>query len=132
MCIRDSLDTIGLVRTLRKHSAHIGTGWTAEPPAPDVVDIVGTWFWGPRPHVLTAEGSQLRLAPVGGGRGSRFASDAAGGWIGLDEYFAGERLTVHPGQGGGAAYLDLGTFRFTRTPYDPSGDIPGGTGTGWR
>lgn len=127
-----SLDTIGLVRTFREHSPDIAPGWTADTPAPDVVDIVGTWFWGPRPHLLTAEGNQLRLAPVEGGRGSRFASDGAGSWTGMDEYFAGERLTVHHGDDGAATYLDLGSFRFTRTPYDPSGDIPGGTGTGWR
>ncbi|HWC22926.1 MAG TPA: serine hydrolase domain-containing protein [Flexivirga sp.] len=131
-----SLDTLGMVRTLREHSPRSAADWAAEAPAPDVVDLVGTWFWGPRPHLLTAEGSRLRLAPVEGGRGSRFAPDDAsgrtGGWVGLDEYFAGERLTVHRGGDGAPAYLDLGSFRFTRTPYDPAGDIPGGVGTGWR
>lgn len=127
-----ALDTIGLVRELREHVPQIASAWTADAPAPEALDIVGTWFWGPRPHVLTVEGTHLRLAPVSGGRGSRFASDAAGGWVGLDEYFAGERLTVHRDGSGGAPYLDLGSFRFTRTPYDPAGDIPGGAGTGWR
>lgn len=127
-----ALDTLGMVRTLREHTPHIAPGWTAESPAPEVIDIVGTWFWGPRPHLLTVEGDHLRLAPVDGGRGSRFTPDGAGGWTGLDEYFAGERLTVHRNADGEPAHLDLGSFRFTRTPYDPDGDIPGGAGTGWR
>lgn len=127
-----SLDGLALVRELRAHSPRIAPAWTADSPSREVLDIVGTWFWGPRPHVLTAERDQLRLAPVGGGRGSRFTPDGTGGWTGLDEYFAGERLTVHRSVDGTSDYLGLGSFRFTRTPYDPSGDIPGGTGTGWR
>lgn len=127
-----ALDNIELVRELREHSPRIDPPWTASDAASDTADIIGTWFWGPRPHLLTREGHRLRLAPVSGGRGSRFTPDDAGGWVGLDEYFAGERLTVHHGSDGTPAHLDLGSFRFTRSPYDPSGDIPGGAGTGWR
>ncbi|MBB2892592.1 serine hydrolase domain-containing protein [Flexivirga oryzae] len=126
------LDNLQLVHALRERAPRIGSAWTADPAHTEAADIVGTWFWGPRPHLLTREGSGLRLAPLGGGRGSRFAPDADGGWIGLDEYFAGERLTVHRDAGSAPAYLDLGSFRFARTPYDPAGDIPGGAGTGWR
>lgn len=126
------LDSLQLVRELRERSPRIDEAWTADPSAADTADLVGTWFWGPRPHLLTREGTMLRLAPVAGGRGSRFAPDTDGSWLGLDEYFAGERLTVHRHPGGAPAYLDLGSFRFTRAPYDPAGDIPGGAGTGWR
>ncbi|WP_446665218.1 serine hydrolase domain-containing protein [Flexivirga sp. B27] len=130
-----ALDGIALVRELREHAPRTTTAWTADAtPADDAADVdspVGTWFWGPRPHVLTREGDRLRLAPVAGGRGSRFVADGSDSWVGLDEYFAGERLTVHRRDDGAPAYLDLGSFRFTRTPYDPSGDIPGGVGTGW-
>jgi hypothetical protein len=32
-----------------------------------------------------------------------------------------------------ADHLDLGTFVFTRTPYDPMGPVPGGVDEGgWR
>ena len=127
-----ALDSLRLVRELREHSPRVDPAWTAAPRAAETADLVGTWFWGPRPHLLTHEGTSLRLAPLEGGRGSRFAPDSGGGWLGLDEYFAGERLTVHREPGGAPAYLDLGSFRFTRTPYDPAGDIPGGAGTGWR
>lgn len=131
------LDAIALVREFRARQPRIAPGWTAEPATTDAAttdaaDLVGTWFWGPRPHLLTCEGTGLRLAPLAGGRGSRFTADGAGGWTGRDEYFAGERLTVHRDADGAPAYLDLGSFRFTRTPYDPAGDIPGGAGTGWR
>ena len=125
------LDSLQLVHELREHSPRMPTVWTASADAAGV-DLVGTWFWGPRPHLLTREGAGLRLAPLAGGRGSRFAPDGEDGWLGLDEYFAGERLTVRRHPDGSAAHLDLGSFRFTRTPYDPAGDIPGGAGTGWR
>lgn len=127
-----ALDSLGLVRTLRDHSPTHPAHWTAATPPAATADITGTWFWGPRPHVLTAERDGLRMTPVDGGRGSRFVPHSSGGWVGIDEYFAGERLTVHAGATGSAPYLDLGSFRFTRTPYDPDGDIPGGAGTGWR
>jgi CubicO group peptidase (beta-lactamase class C family) len=125
------LDPLELVRELRR-SVPVGrAAWTARGDM-QTLGLLGTWFWGPRPHLLTQEPDGLRLAPVGSGRGSRFVPDDAGGWIGLDEYFAGERLTVHRSADGAPAYLDLGSFRFSRTPYDPAGDIPGGTGNGWR
>ncbi|MFC6708056.1 serine hydrolase domain-containing protein [Flexivirga alba] len=73
-----TLDTIGLVRELREH--HIGAGWTAKSPTPDVVDIVGTWFWGPRPHVLTAEeaGCGSRRSKVAEAPGSPRTAQAPG------------------------------------------------------
>lgn len=127
-----ALDPLQLVRDYREHSPRVRPAWTASTPVDGFADLVGTWFWGPRPHLLTVEGELLRLAPVAGGRGSRFAPADGGSWIGLDEYFAGERLTVHRDENDAPAYLDLGSFRYTRTPYDPAGDIPGGSGTGWR
>ena len=34
---------------------------------------------------------------------------------------------------GVASHLDLASFRFTRTPYDPDADVPGGVDEGgWR
>lgn len=127
------LDGIALLRQLRTHVPRTSPEWTADVAPSDVLDIVGTWFWGPRPHLLTREdGGRLRLRPVHGGRGSRFTPGGPDTWTGLDEYFAGERLTVRRDPRGAATHLDLGSFRFTRTPYDPGGDIPGGVGTGWR
>jgi hypothetical protein len=34
---------------------------------------------------------------------------------------------------GSVSHLDIASFRFTRTPYDPDADIPGGVDPdGWR
>jgi CubicO group peptidase (beta-lactamase class C family) len=103
--------------------------WRPAPPAVDL-DVLGVWFWGPAPYVLRALGSGLLdLTPMPGrpGRASRFAPREDGTWLGLDGYHAGETLRIAPD------HLDLGTFVFTRTPYDPEAPVPGGVDErGWR
>ena len=47
-------------------------------------------------------------------------------WEGLDGYHTGEPLRVVRRADGSVSHLDLATFRFTRTPYDPDADVPGG------
>ena len=65
--------------------------------------------------------------PAAPGRASRFAARDDGTWLGLDGYFAGETLRIADD------HLDLGTFVFTRTPYDPEAPVPGGVDErGWR
>jgi hypothetical protein len=92
--------------------------------------VLGVWFWGPAPYVLRASGAGLlHLGPLPGrhGRSSRFAARDDGTWVGLDGYFAGEPLRI------AEDHLDLGTFVFTRTPYDPEAPVPGGVDErGWR
>jgi hypothetical protein len=52
--------------------------------------------------------------------------------MGLDGYYAGEPLRVVRDAGGAVSHLDLASFRFTRLPYDPERDIPGGVDdAGW-
>ncbi len=108
--------------------------WSSDPAQGRDLDLTGDWHWGPRPHRLTlgADG-ELQLSPLGApGRGSRFVPVAPDQWVGLDGYFAGELLRVHA-RSTPSPYLDLGTFRFTRTPYDPAADLPGGADpAGWR
>ena len=66
------------------------------------------------------------LAPVdGAGRGSRFAATGQDTYRGLDGYYAGETLEVGRNAEGVATHLDLATFIFTRTPYDPAAPGPG-------
>ena len=87
------------------------------------LDLLGTWFWGPVPHLLRAQaGGLLHLGPLPGrsGRASRFAARADGTFVGLDGYYAGETLRIAPD------HLELATFVFTRTPYDPEAPVPGG------
>ena len=48
-------------------------------------------------------------------------------------YYTGETLRVLRRDDGSVSHLDLATFRFTRTPYDPEADVPGGVDEqGWR
>jgi CubicO group peptidase (beta-lactamase class C family) len=118
----------GLLADLRTAEPRIVDAW-APSPSPVELDRLGVWFWGPSPYVLRAAGGGLlHLGPLPGrnGRASRFAPLEDGTWRGLDGYFAGERLRI------AEDHLDLGTFIFTRTPYDPEAPVPGGVDErGW-
>lgn len=106
--------------------------WHADADRSALVELTGEWFWGParlslhvRPH------DWLDLVPTGAGRGSRFRPTGPDTWEGQDGYYLGETLrVVRPA--GARPYLDLASFRLTRTPYDPDADIPGGVDpAGW-
>ncbi|MGW2086950.1 serine hydrolase domain-containing protein [Streptomyces sp. NPDC001880] len=108
-------------------------------PLPEVdaelLALTGPWYWGTRPHVLRmASDGGLELAPLqGAGRGARFTAQPDGTWIGLDGYYAGETLRVVRNSDGSVNHLDLGSFVFTREPYDPAAAVPGGVDEGgWR
>jgi CubicO group peptidase (beta-lactamase class C family) len=118
----------GLLADLRAHEPRVVEAWRPS-PAPVDLSSLGVWFWGPSPVVLRAvAGGMLHLGPMPGrpGRASRFRRTDDGGWVGLDGYYAGERLTIADD------HLDVGTFIFTRTPYDPEAPVPGGVDErGW-
>jgi CubicO group peptidase (beta-lactamase class C family) len=119
----------GLLADLRAHEPRVVEAW-APAPSPVDLDVLGVWFWGPSPSVLrSVAGGMLHLGPLPGrpGRASRFRRTDDGSWVGLDGYYAGEPLTI------AADHLDVGTFVFTRTPYDPAAPVPGGVDEGgWR
>ena len=119
----------GLLADLRAAEPRVVDPWVPSPP-PLPPELLGTWYWGPTPHVLRAQtGGLLHLGPLAGrtGRASRFAPRDDGTWVGLDGYYAGETLRIAPD------HLDLATFVFTRTPYDPDAPVPGGVDDhGWR
>jgi hypothetical protein len=119
----------GLLADLRAAEPQIVDDWRPEePPVP--LEQLGLWFWGPAPHALRAvPGGLLHLGPLPGraGRTSRFARRPDGTWTGLDGYYAGETLRIADD------HLNLGTFVFTRTPYDPDAPVPGGVDPrGWQ
>ncbi|GAA2467050.1 serine hydrolase domain-containing protein [Streptomyces macrosporus] len=102
---------------------------------PELLELTGPWYWGPSAFVLRLRsGRELELGAVGGaGRGSRFRPEEDGTWTGLDGYYAGETLRVARRADGTVDHLDLGTFVFTRRPYDPEAPVPGGVDPeGWR
>jgi CubicO group peptidase (beta-lactamase class C family) len=100
---------------------------------PALLDVVGMWHWGPTVTVARVVGEHLVLGEPGQARGSRFVLVADDEWVGLDGYYTGEPLRLVRRADGTASHLDLASFRFTRTPYDPDADVPGGVhDTGWR
>lgn len=102
---------------------------------PVALDLCGPWYWGTSAQVvrLTADGI-LELAPVGAtGRTARFRAESDGSWTGLNGYYAGETLRAVRGADGSVSHLDLGSFVFTREPYDAQAPVPGGVDPrGWR
>ncbi len=106
--------------------------WSADPDQVRVLELTGDWYWGTVEFTMSARrDGYLELGEPGAGRGCRL-KPVAGGWIGLDGYYSGETLTVLRDGSGRVSHLDLGSFRFSRTPYDPDADIPGGTDpAGW-
>ncbi|MFW3173100.1 serine hydrolase domain-containing protein [Geodermatophilus sp. CPCC 206100] len=119
----------GLLADLRAAEPRVVDAWAPSAPAVPL-ECLGVWYWGPSPVLLRAlPGELLHLGPVPGraGRASRFTRRDDGTWVGLDGYYAGEPLRIADD------HLDLGTFVFTRTPYDPAAPVPGGVDEdGWR
>ncbi|MFJ2646018.1 serine hydrolase domain-containing protein [Streptomyces sp. NPDC087420] len=102
---------------------------------PALLELTGPWYWGTQAVALKLVADRgMELYPLrGAGRGSRFEARPDGGWTGLDGYYAGETLRVVRRPDGSVRHLDLGSFVFTREPYDPEGDVPGGVDAeGWR
>ncbi|MER6467173.1 serine hydrolase domain-containing protein [Streptomyces collinus] len=100
-----------------------------------VLELTGPWYWGTQAFVLrmTADGL-VSLGPVSGaGRRARFRAEGDGTWTGLEGYYAGERLRAVRRPDGSVSHLDLGSFVFTRQPYEEGAEVPGGVDPeGWR
>ena len=125
--------TTELLDTFAELEPHPPEPWSADATQADAVDLTGSWFWGTTAFTLALQpDGGLRLGTPGEGRGARFAR-SDDGWIGLEGYYAGEPLTVRRDADGHPVQLDLASFVFTRTPYDPAAEIPGGLDPeGWR
>jgi CubicO group peptidase (beta-lactamase class C family) len=96
-------------------------------------ELTGAWYWGPVPFTLRVAGDRLVLAAAAGGRATEFAPGGTPGtWVGVTAgYWQGETLRPVEREGRVVA-LDVGTFCFTRSPYAPEAEIPGGhDGVGW-
>jgi len=108
--------------------------WTPAQVSDDLLGLLGTWYWGPAQYTLQLAGDTLELQREGeDGRAMRFRQDADGRWHGIDGYQAGEPLVPVRGKDGMATALDIGSFIYTRTPYDPAAPVPGGVDpAGWR
>ncbi|MFC8143714.1 serine hydrolase domain-containing protein [Streptomyces paradoxus] len=102
---------------------------------PSLLELTGQWYWGTHAFALrlTAEGL-VSLGPLSGaGRRSRFRPNGDGTWTGQEGYYAGELLKAVRRPDGSVSHLDLGSFVFTRQPYDEGAPVPGGIDPkGWR
>ncbi|MET7679454.1 serine hydrolase domain-containing protein [Streptomyces sp. NPDC005423] len=118
----------------------------AEPRIPDpwrpmrevdsaVLELAGQWYWGTHAFALrlTADGGAALEPLAVSGRRSRFRANGDGTWTGLEGYYAGELLQPVRRPDGTVSHLDLGSFVFTRQPYEESASAPGGVDpAGWR
>ncbi|MCX4533957.1 serine hydrolase domain-containing protein [Streptomyces sp. NPDC002596] len=125
-----------LVEIVAEAEPRIPEPWRPLPEAdPELLALTGPWYWGTHPNVLRLTADRgLELGPLrGDGRGARFVAQPDGTWTGLDGYYAGETLRVVRDVDGRVSHLDLGSFVFTREPYDPASAVPGGVDAeGWR
>ncbi len=118
-----------LVAIVSSHEPRLPAEWVPLDDAdPALLALTGVWYWGPSPHVLRLLPDRwLSLTPADGdGTGGRFRPEPDGTWTGLDGYRAGETLRVILRPDGEPDHLNVHTFVFTRTPYDPSVPAPGG------
>jgi CubicO group peptidase (beta-lactamase class C family) len=129
--------TADLVGIVAEREPRIPEPWR---PLPEVdaflMELVGPWFWGPTGYALRLEAERhLQLSALSGKgtRDARFRPMDDGTWIGLNGYFAGETLRPVRDEDGRLTHLDIGSFVFSRQPYDPDAPIPGGVDPdGWR
>ncbi|MFC7895538.1 serine hydrolase domain-containing protein [Streptomyces sp. NPDC057381] len=125
-----------LVRVVAEAEPRIPEPWR---PLSDVdasvLELAGQWYWGTHAFALRLRPDQgVSLEPLSGvGRRSRFRVNGDGTWTGLEGYYAGESLRAVRRPDGTVSHLDLGSFVFTRQPYDEGAPVPGGVDQeGWR
>lgn len=127
-----------LVRIVAEAEPRLPEPWRPLPAAEvdqELLELTGPWYWGTYSYGLRIGAERgVVLEPLkGAGRRARFRALPGGGWVGLDGYYAGETLRVVRRPDGGVSHLDLGSFVFTREPYEPGDAVPGGTDAGgWR
>ncbi|MCX5411380.1 serine hydrolase [Streptomyces sp. NBC_00059] len=101
----------------------------------ELLALTGPWYWGTYVYELRLLPDRgIELVPLrGAGRSARFRACPDGTWKGLNGYYAGETLRAVRAENGTVDHLDLGSFVFTREPYDRTAAVPGGVDDeGWR
>ena len=117
--------TVRLLDDFRQREPRLPQPWHADGDS-GLLDLTGLWHWGAGVVTGRIEGRHFVLGEPGQARGSRFEPVGPDEWVGLDGYYASEPLSVIRRPDGSVSHLDLASFRFTRTPYDVSADLPGG------
>ena len=115
-----------LVETVLEHEPEPTPEWV--PPRrvdPLFAQLGGLWHWGNTAYLMTVEDGELRMSLLGFARASTFRLDGPDRLVGLTGYHAAETMRVVRRDDGTISHLDVATFIFTRTPYDPQAPIPG-------
>jgi CubicO group peptidase (beta-lactamase class C family) len=127
---------VGLLRTVQNEEPRLPGEWVPTSAySPELLELTGPWYWGPAPYTLELQpnGGLLLSSLRRSRRESRFRAEPDGTWTGLDGYFSGETLTVHRRPDKTVSHLNIASFVFTRTPYDPAAPVPGGVDpAGWQ
>jgi CubicO group peptidase (beta-lactamase class C family) len=92
---------------------------------PEADGLPGLWFWGNTAHELRWHNDGLDLVALTGSMRDRFVLIGSR-LVGVSGYHRGETLDVHRRPDGTVHHLECATWVYTRTPYDPDVDIPGG------
>jgi CubicO group peptidase (beta-lactamase class C family) len=125
-----------LLEIVAEAEPRIPEPWRPLPEADEeLLELTGPWYWGTHAYGLKLLADRgLELLPLrGAGRSARFRVRPDGAWTGLNGYYAGETLRVVRADDGTVDHLDLGSFVFTREPYDRGAAVPGGVDEGgWR
>ncbi len=104
--------------------------WVPSLPVPESLSgVPGLWFWGNTAMELRWQGGRLWLTTLG--NPDRAASAdvfdvTPEGILGVSGYHRGETLHVVRRSDGSVSYLTCATFVYTKIPYDPDVNIPGG------
>lgn len=99
----------------------------AESVPQEVADVAGVWHWGNTGFVFTWYGDEVVVTSLRTGEErDRFRPVGDGSFVGTSGYHHGETLRVVRDPEGTVNHLEVATFVFTRTPYDPRAPIPGG------
>ena len=102
-----------------------------EPALAEGMELTGTWYWGPVEYAIKLAGEgRLELRGAREGRDCFFHPRGDGTYVGDAGYFNGEQLVPVRRPDGSVSHLDIASFVFTRSPYDPSAAIPGGVDEG--
>lgn len=97
---------------------------------PEIAGVPGLWFWGNTAVELRWHNATLELHNLSLSRWQEVFALRDGHLVGLDGYHRGETLHVVRREDGAVSHLECATFVYTRTPYDPDVEIPGGHPSG--
>ena len=117
---------VGLLEELEECEPTLPTPWRPSGPLPpELAGVPGVWHWGNTAFVFALEGDEL-VARRSGDEMYRFVIADDGRVLGRSGYHAGEELRVVRRDDGAVGHLEIATFVYTRTPYDPDAPVPGG------